>query len=91
MPESIALVGGVDKPDQVVRIVKQSSRDVASVVCEVGGLVEGGDTPENNMEMQGSRNSSVLSSDTLTGMFDMATESAEDNAQCSINSASITC
>ena len=30
-----------------------------------------------------------MSSDTLTGMFDMATESAEDNALCSINSASI--
>ena len=32
---------------------------------------------ENNMEMQSSRNGSVASSDTLTYMFDMATENAD--------------
>ena len=31
--------------------MKQSSSDAASVVCEVSGLVEGGDMPENNLEM----------------------------------------
>ena len=51
-PASVALVRGVDKPDEVVNIVKQSSRDTASVVCEVSGLVEGGDTPKNNIKMQ---------------------------------------
>ena len=88
-PASVALVGGVDKPDEVVKIVKQSSSDAASVVCEVSGLVEGGDTPENNLEMQSSGDSSVVSRDTLTDMFDMATVSTDDNAGCSVNSASI--
>ena len=85
-PASVVMVEDIDKPDEVVNIVKQSNKDTASVVCEVSSQFEGGDTPENNVEMQSSRNSSVVSSDTLTGMFDMASKRADDNAQGTKNS-----
>ena len=51
-PASVVMVEDIDKPDEVVNIVKQRSRHTASVVCEFSELVEGGETPENNIEMQ---------------------------------------